>query len=89
MVSPEITWKSKSAADPWPKTLLPSKVPGARVLTFGYDAHVADWRGMVSKNRIGNHAMNLLAAVATYREEDDTVSLYNGSTLEVKLTTTG
>jgi hypothetical protein len=44
---------------------------------------------MVSKNRIGNHAMNLLAAVATYREEDDTVSLYNGSTLEVKLTTTG
>jgi hypothetical protein len=30
---------------------------------------------MVSKNRIGNHAMNLLAAVATYREDDNTVSL--------------
>jgi len=28
----------------------------------------------VSKNRIGNHAMNLLAAIATYREDDDTVS---------------
>ena len=28
---------------------------------------------MVSKNRIGNHAMNLLAGVASYREEDDTV----------------
>jgi hypothetical protein len=30
---------------------------------------------MVSKNRIGNHSMNLLTAVATYREDDDTVSL--------------
>jgi hypothetical protein len=30
---------------------------------------------MVSKNRIGNHSMNLLAAIATHREDDDTVSL--------------
>jgi len=30
---------------------------------------------MVSKNRIGNHSMNLLAAVATYREDNGTVSL--------------
>ena len=28
----------------------------------------------MSKNRIGNHAMNLLTAIATYREDDDTVS---------------
>jgi hypothetical protein len=54
--------------------LLPSKVANARILTFGYDASVANWRSLVSKNRIGNHAMNLLAAVATYREDDDTVS---------------
>jgi protein SERAC1 len=69
----EETWKSEDAAAPWPQTLLPSKVPNARVLTFGYDAYVADWRGMVSKNRIGNHAMNLLTSVATFREEDETV----------------
>jgi hypothetical protein len=37
---------------------------------------------MVSKNRIGNHAMNLLAAVATYREDDDTVSLFETMQLE-------
>ncbi|KAF2477247.1 uncharacterized protein BDR25DRAFT_208408 [Lindgomyces ingoldianus] len=67
----EKTWKTKSATDPWPKVLLPSKVPKARILTFGYDAYVTDWRGMVSKNRIGDHAMNLLAAVATYRVDDD------------------
>ncbi|KAF2011165.1 hypothetical protein BU24DRAFT_454648 [Aaosphaeria arxii CBS 175.79] len=68
----EKTWKAKNATEPWPQSLLPLKLPNVRVLTFGYDAYPADWRGMVSKNRIGNHAMNLLAAVATYREDDDT-----------------
>jgi hypothetical protein len=29
----------------------------------------------VSENKIGDHAMNLLTSVNTYREEDDTVSL--------------
>lgn len=69
----EKTWKAKNAIAPWPQILLPPRVPNARILSFGYDAYVADWRGMVSKNRIGNHAMNLLTAVATYREDDDTV----------------
>ena len=69
----EKTWTAKNASAPWPQSLLPSKVPNARVLTFGYDAYVADWKGVVSKSRIGNHAMNLLTSVATYREDDDTV----------------
>jgi hypothetical protein len=30
---------------------------------------------MVSKNRIGNYSMNLLTSVATYREDDNTVSI--------------
>ena len=64
-------------------------MPNARILTFGYDAYVSDWRGMVSKNRIGNHAMNLLAAVASYREEDDTVRPYLNSVQEARLTATG
>jgi protein SERAC1 len=55
-------WTAKNIATPWPQTLLPYKVPNARVLTFGYDANVMDWRGIVSKNRIGNHAMKLLTA---------------------------
>ena len=63
----------KNATDPWPQTLLPAEVSNARILTFGYDAYVADWRGMVAQNRIGNHSMNLLTAVATYREDDETV----------------
>lgn len=68
------TWSAADAA-PWPQTLLPSRVPNARILTYGYDAHVADWRAVVSNNRIGNHAWNLLTAVAAYRENDDSVSL--------------
>ena len=71
----EKTWTTKNTSAPWPRTLLPSKVPNARVLTFEYDACVADWRGLVSQVRIRNHAMNLLAALASYREDDDTVCL--------------
>ncbi|KAK3307268.1 uncharacterized protein B0T15DRAFT_414325, partial [Chaetomium strumarium] len=68
----EKTWTARGASEPWPKALLPSELPTARVLTFGYDAYVADWRGIVSQNRIGNHAWNLLTSLATYRERDET-----------------
>lgn len=67
------TWKAKRAVSPWPQSLLPAKLPQVRVLTFGYDANVANWRGMVSKNRIGDHANNLLTALTAYRENDHTV----------------
>ena len=70
----EKTWRAKDAVAPWPQILLPAKIANARILTFGYDAYVADWQGVVAQNRIGNHSMNLLTAVATYREDDDTVS---------------
>ena len=66
---------AKEASAPWPKNLLASKIPDSRILTFGYDAYVTDWRGMVSQNRIANHAWNLLTALSTYREEDDTVRI--------------
>lgn len=69
----EKTWTAAGAVDPWPKGLLPKEIPHSRILTFGYDAYVSDWRGMVSKNRVGDHSKNLLAALATYREKDDTV----------------
>jgi hypothetical protein len=71
----EKTWTAKEAESSWPQALLPGKVPNARILTYGYDAYPADWRSMVSENKIGDHAMNLLTSINTYREEDDTVSL--------------
>ncbi|KAH9901850.1 hypothetical protein F4778DRAFT_771119 [Xylariomycetidae sp. FL2044] len=68
----EKTWTAKDALEPWPKTLLPSKIPNARILTFGYDAYVADWRGVVSQNRISNHAWDLLTSLGSHRDEDGT-----------------
>jgi len=38
-----MTWTDRDASEPWPKALLPSEIPTARALTFGYDAYVADW----------------------------------------------
>lgn len=55
-------------------------VPTARILTFGYDAYVADWRGVVSQNLIANHAGNLLASLSLYRDNDGTVGRPSQST---------
>ncbi|EED20591.1 conserved hypothetical protein [Talaromyces stipitatus ATCC 10500] len=34
----ESTWTAAGQTEPWPKTLLPSELKRARILTFGYDA---------------------------------------------------
>ncbi|KAK7967603.1 uncharacterized protein PG986_001880 [Apiospora aurea] len=68
----EKTWTAYNESEPWPQTLLPSRLSTARVSTFGYDASVADWKGMVSQSRIANHAGNLLSSLAAYWDDDDT-----------------
>ncbi|RYP74867.1 hypothetical protein DL771_002788 [Monosporascus sp. 5C6A] len=62
----ERTWTA-SGAGLWPQTLLPSKIPNARILTFGYDANVVKFTKVVSSNTIGDHAGTFLAALATAR----------------------
>ncbi|KAK4232874.1 hypothetical protein C8A03DRAFT_39473, partial [Achaetomium macrosporum] len=42
----EKRWIASDTSEPWPKVLLPSQLPTARILTFKYDAYVTDWRGM-------------------------------------------
>ncbi|CAG9941288.1 unnamed protein product [Clonostachys rosea f. rosea IK726] len=68
----EKTWTAKGADEPWPKTLLPLELPSARILTFGYDAYAVKWEKGGSQNRIRDHAWNLLTALASCRESDDT-----------------
>ncbi|KAJ5663382.1 hypothetical protein N7507_004113 [Penicillium longicatenatum] len=63
----DATWTARDATKPWPQTLLSPILPTARILTFGYDAFVADWRGVVLQNRIANHAWNLLTSLSSYR----------------------
>ncbi|KAI1827201.1 hypothetical protein F4861DRAFT_494406 [Xylaria intraflava] len=66
----EKTWTAKGAAAPWPQTLLASELPTSRILTFGYDASVANWKGAASESRIEDHAWNLLASLAECRDDN-------------------
>ena len=72
----EKTWTAHGAFEPWPKALLPVELPTARIITFGYDAHVAGWQGGGLSNEIGNTALDLLTALATYRKSDDEVGAH-------------
>ncbi|KAK7990392.1 hypothetical protein PG990_014672 [Apiospora arundinis] len=38
----EKTWTAHDESEPWPQTLLPSRLPTARILIFGYDASVVE-----------------------------------------------
>ncbi|RYP46683.1 hypothetical protein DL768_007155 [Monosporascus sp. mg162] len=68
----EHTWATgERGARPWPESLLPAKVPYSRILSFGYDAAVIGWRTRISSNRIGDHAKNLVAALASHRDADN------------------
>ncbi|KAH6650858.1 hypothetical protein F5144DRAFT_543848 [Chaetomium tenue] len=67
----EHTWAAPGSP-PWPESLLPERVPEARILSFGYDAGIIGWRSRLSGNRIGDHARNLLTGLAAHRETDDT-----------------
>ena len=55
----------------WP-AILQENVPKTRILTFGYDADVAHFWALASNNRIGNHALNLVNALAQVRERTET-----------------
>jgi len=55
----ESTWASGTDKLCWPKTLLPSKLSKARILTYGYDAYVLR-KSVASSNRLIDHATNLL-----------------------------
>ncbi|KAK3377154.1 hypothetical protein B0T24DRAFT_511186, partial [Lasiosphaeria ovina] len=71
----ERTWRAEEASSPWPQILLPSIIPNARILTFGYDAYVADWRRVVSESRISNYAWKLLTELSKFRQNDQKASL--------------
>ncbi|KAK3175568.1 hypothetical protein K4F52_010160 [Lecanicillium sp. MT-2017a] len=60
------TWTAHEQSVPWPASLLPSHLPRARLLTYGYDAYVV--RGSVaSRNRLLDHATNLVSDLTNDR----------------------
>jgi len=68
----EKTWTHQGNETSWPQTLLPTKIPQARILTFGYDAYITHFQDIVSKNRIGDHAKTFLKELANKRHLDGT-----------------
>ncbi|KAK2922580.1 Tetratricopeptide repeat [Fusarium oxysporum f. sp. vasinfectum] len=62
------TWTARGQPAPWPKTLLPSKLPRACILTYGYDAYVVS-RSVASSNRLIDHATNLLTDLTNDRRQ--------------------
>ncbi|KAL5588577.1 hypothetical protein FOBRF1_015105 [Fusarium oxysporum] len=66
------TWTDKSSGNPWPKTLLPLEIETARILTYSYDSTVTGKDDVPSQNRISNHAYNLVTALASLRQSDNT-----------------
>ncbi|RDW56997.1 hypothetical protein BP6252_13950 [Coleophoma cylindrospora] len=64
------TWTASNQSTPWPTTLLSPKLPSARLLTWGYDAYVVR-KSVASKNRLIDHATNLLNDLTIDREEND------------------
>lgn len=55
----ESTWTAHGQSMPWPKTLLPGRLPGARILAYGYDAYIVR-KSVAGSNRLIDHAKNLL-----------------------------
>ncbi|KAI1034908.1 hypothetical protein LB504_013192 [Fusarium proliferatum] len=60
------TWTARGQPAPWPKTLLPSELPKACILTYGYDAYVVS-KSVASSNRLIDHAMNLVTDLTNDR----------------------
>jgi hypothetical protein len=54
------TWTGENTDEPWPKFLLDTDIPNARIITYGYDANVSDWTKPASQNTVRQHAQNLV-----------------------------
>lgn len=73
----EKTWTYKQGDTEilWPRDLLPSDIPQARIMAFGYDVDVVRFWERTSQSRIANHANNLVSSLANCRMKVDSVSL--------------
>ena len=60
------TWTHPLSSEPWPKTLLPTFVPEARILTFGYDAYIVR-RGPAVSNQLVDHSRDFLNSLISFR----------------------
>jgi len=67
------TWRHHGSGTHWPSNLLQNDIPNARIMAWGYDADVVSFWGHAGRNRLGEHAKNLMGDVVRLREDTDTV----------------
>jgi hypothetical protein len=66
------TWATDGTV--WPRDLVPTDIPEARILTFGYDSNVTQFSSeAVSQNRMESHAADLCAYLVDLRATTGTV----------------
>lgn len=70
---PYHTWRSKENKIFWPAQLLPSVIEkdNARIWVYGYDAKVASFTDGASKDKIHNHAEQLVAVLYANRSKPE------------------
>jgi pimeloyl-ACP methyl ester carboxylesterase len=66
------TWLHRLTGEHWPSRWLKEKIPDARIISFGYDADVANWWRQTSTNRITNHADDMVGGLVRLRENTAT-----------------
>jgi hypothetical protein len=71
----ESTWTThKPSKISWPQTLLPSDLPRARILTFGYDADIVRALDTAGSNTLRDHGKSLANDLALRRMRSNSVS---------------
>ena len=63
------TWEKADTV--WPRDLLPKAIPGARIITWNYDADIMRFFNKTGQNTILKHAENFLLDLAGERAEED------------------
>lgn len=62
----------------WPKSLLPDKIPTARILSYGYNSKFLTFfpaQGPVNQSSLNGHASNFLSELSNLRSGTDSVSM--------------
>ena len=66
------TWLHKDKRVHWPNDLLKQDLPDVRILSFGYDADIANFWNPTSNSRLSNHAENMVGELVRNRERTNT-----------------
>ncbi|KAK1775438.1 hypothetical protein QBC45DRAFT_396124 [Copromyces sp. CBS 386.78] len=67
----EVPNSGQAAGVYWPEDLVPTTLPSARVMTFGYDTKIRHFsQGQISKNTVQDHARELLEQLRDKRLPD-------------------